>query len=71
MQVENVRTVSAYSVDLPVVSFEIGRFGRADDYVLHIPPRQVTIGLQSQGTDPGRQRSGRRCSRVAGRARMM
>ena len=64
-------TVSSNTIGHPIHSFQIGRFRCPHDDVLHIPPSQISVGLEGEGAYTGCQ--GRRCrrARVAGRAKVM
>lgn len=66
-----LHTVSTDAVDLPIVRFEVSRFGRPDDYVLHVSPGQIAVSFERQSADTGCQwsRSGR--ARMTGCARVV
>ena len=54
------RTVATDAVRLPVIGFQISRPGRPHDNVLHVPPRQISVGFQRQSANSSRQRCRRR-----------
>lgn len=64
-------TVPADPVDGPVRRSQVGGPGRRHDDVLHVPPGQLAVRLQSEGADAGGQRGGGRRARVAARAHMV
>lgn len=67
----NQLTISSNTVGHPIQSFQIGRFRCPHDDVLHIPPSQVSVGLEGEGAYTSGQGCRCRRARVAGRAKMM
>lgn len=64
-------TVSSNAVRYPIHGLEVGRLGRPDDDVLHVPPGELFVRLEGKGADASGQRRRCRRARVAARAKVM